>query len=231
MKKLLIFLFLCISLCTNAQEYIPVLKEGRTWVYLVTDVCFPENYFFRTETVSGDTIIDGVKYKKDYHSDFDGHDYGIQPKMEEEGKVYSFYEGGGRKLLMDFNMHTGDTYGGCAVMSEDSIVVRGIKRRRLKIRKKEFAGYWVEGIGSSCGDAELTLPESSWGATWFMYECYDNGELIFTMKDFDAPTVTGINTVTTGENADNLLYDINGMRVETPEKGKMYIRNGKKFVK
>lgn len=236
MKKLLIFLFLCICLCTNAQEYMPVLKEGRTWVYLITDVHLPNYYFFRTATVKGDTIIDGEKCKKVHYCEWDGREYGVWYFLEEDGKVYSFSKEKGRELRMDINLHAGDVvdatpYSKCSVKSEDTIEVRGIKRKRLKVQEGSLYGYWVEGIGWSNEDVTLNPPTSSWGATCYTYECYDNGELIFSMKDFDSSTVTDIDAASVGASTDGKIYDINGMPVETPEKGRIYIRNGKKFVK
>lgn len=213
------------------------MKEGKTWGYLITDANQPNDYFFRTETISGDTIIDGTKCKKAHYCEWDGKEYGVWPKLEEDGKVYFFSEKNGRCLMMDFNMSVGDVYDAnnghtYSVAAKDSIEVRGVKRSRLTIMHNgDFAGYWVEGIGSSCDDARLTPKESSWGETCYIYECYDNGELIFTMRDFEAPTVTGISVVETDKNADGKIYDVNGIRIDTPQKGRIYIQNGKKFVK
>lgn len=139
--------------------------------------------------------------------------------------------------MIDFNISVGDVYDAnnghtYSVTAKDSIEVRGVKRSRLTIKHNgDFAGYWVEGIGSSCDDATLTPKESSWGETSYMYECYDNGELIFKMSDFTPSVSTDINAIDTDRNTDGKIYDVNGTRVETLEKGRIYIQNGKKFVK
>ena len=42
---------------------------------------------------------------------------------------------------------------------------------------------------------------------------------------------TEISVVETDKNADGKIYDVNGIRIDTPQKGRIYIQNGKKFVK
>lgn len=239
MKQILTFLLLCIGICTNAQEYPSIFHEGRTWVFLHLG---GDGYSYSTVEVSGDTIIGGIECKKLHYYDEDGQEYDTGGGYETGGKVYVStginLAGSDSKfrLVMDFSLQKGDEFYGykgekCTVYSDDTIEVCGIKRRRLTIRSG-LGGYWVEGIGCSCGYSEMNPPLLNDGSlNYYIYECYDNGELVFKMSDFDSPIVTGIETVDAGTNADGAIYDVEGRRVKAPEKGKIYIRNGKKFVK
>lgn len=50
-------------------------------------------------------------------------------------------------------------------------------------------------------------------------------------SDDDPETPTGITTVSTSEQtAKSTIYDLMGRRISTPQKGQIYIKNGKKHV-
>ena len=233
MKQIFTFLLLCISLCTNAQESQSMFHDGKSWVFLHLG---NNGNFFRTVTVSGDTIIGDVECKKLHYYEQDGQKFDTGGGYEKEGKIY--VANGSNKefrLVMDFSLHKGDEFYGyegrkCFVYSDDTIERLGIKRRRLTIASP-FGGYWVEGIGCSCGYSEINPPQDGSLLNYYMYECYDNGELIFKMSDFTPSVPTDIDAIDTDRNTDGKIYNVNGTRVETLEKGRIYIQNGKKFVK
>lgn len=236
MKQFFIFILSCISLCTNAQEYLPILTEGKTWVTLYTFGA-PEYDFYRTSIIKGDTIINGTKCKRIIYYSEDGREVTSGGRIEEGKKVYAVNEDGSCKLQFDFGMHTGDTYWSdnnhheVSIMAEDSIEVRGVKRRRLTIGiDGEFKGYWVEGIGSNWENVKLNYPNSSYGYQYYTYECYENGELVFTMDDFSAPTVCGVAKPTAKQQTEDKIYDISGMNIQKPKKGNLYIKGGKKYI-
>lgn len=236
MKQFFIFILSCISICTNAQEYLPILAEGKTWVTLYT--CgMPETDFYRTSIIKGDTVINGTECKRIIYYYEDGSEATSGGRIEEEKKVYAINEDGSRELVLDFNMHTGDTYWSdknqreVSVMAEDSIEVRGVKRRRLTIGTHgRFIGYWVEGIGSNLEDAKLNCPNSSYGYKYYTYECYENGELVFTMDDFSSPSVCGVTAPAAKPKSEGKVYDISGISVQKPKKGSLYIKGGKKYI-
>ena len=90
--------------------------------------------------------------------------------------------------------------------------------------------YWVEGIGSNTADAWFQISPTSDGYIGHLYKCYDNGKLVFRMEDFNSPSVCGIGNVLDRQNEEGKIYGVNGMRVDKPEKGCVYIKNGRKYV-
>lgn len=239
MKKILTFLLLCIGIYANAQIYPSLFQEGRTWVLLYMG---NEEYFYRTVEVSGDTIIGGIECKKLHLYEDDGSEYETYGGYEDGGKVYvsnskeSAESDSKFRLVMDFSMHKDDVFYGaegreCRVLSDDTIEVNGIERRRLTVQTYYYGGYWVEGIGYNCGAATMDSTQDWNSLNYYVYECYDNGELVFKLSDFNSPVITGIEAVDADTNADGAIYDVTGMRVKVPEKGRIYIRNGKKLMK
>jgi hypothetical protein len=72
--------------------------------------------------------------------------------------------------------------------------------------------------------------------------CYEDGECIFTAADFYKPGInTGIESMYNGQDAknngmqegtrNNVLYDLQGRRIQGSPKHGVYIQNGKKVMK
>ena len=122
----------------------------------------------------------------------------------------------------------------------DSIMVKGRTYARHNY-------YWenvvnnpearvVEGVGRNdtglmCGTAGLVL---AYLMDYMEFEaCYENGEYIFSNRDFYVPSVTdGIKTAPTSHLTPSPLYDLQGRRVSgEPRRGGVYISGGRKIVK
>ena len=118
MKKCLSFLAFC-SLCYTgwAQDnYYPLLEEGKRWeIYYSTHLSPEEPAPERTYEIKGDTVINGVPYKKVFvicnvvYNDDEKHYFAAL--SEREQRVYSIRAGSTtEKLLYDFTLKAGDTY-------------------------------------------------------------------------------------------------------------------------
>lgn len=227
------------SLC--AQEYKPLLIDGRVWKLvspgnggIIKDLCYEDS-------VCGDTVVDGRACKRIHSVCTTPEEAGplqtdyYYAAFEENRMVY--LTGGGTLKKLDFNLHAGDQISNCheIVLSEDSIEVRGNKYRRLTFNTgfgDASHVYWVEGIGASqdfwyYSEQRPTMPH----CYFEMAACYDNGKLVFTKEDFGKePLPSGITTVSVKGADDSHIYSIDGMRIDYPRKNSLYIRNGKKHI-
>lgn len=240
-KKLLLNIVLClITLSTFAQEYRPMLTDGKEWHCFrrvaLSDVDWePNGEWTYTIKVVGDSVINGVAYKKmcrEYTQDVPSGERRCTyfAAIEKDRKVYSYHEEGD-VLYLDFSLHEGDCvtdYPEFVVTNEETFEAKNRTYRRLVL-----SGYvWVEGIGSR--NAFEIIPEMGielappYILEDYMVECYDNGELIFTQDDF-YNTTTGIESVTTEDPKNADVYSVSGVKIAKPEKG-MYIQNKRKYI-
>lgn len=246
------FVFTAIMACSvaNAQKTLPFLTEGKEW-HCIYEVNHKGNHSIRdkwpyTVTVGGDTIIDGTTYKKilkQYTDPAYMKDPIVYFAYEKEGEVFfRDFDSKVAKLIdrsiLNFNLHKGDVVEperfGAEVIDEDYITVRGIRRRRLKLKimargHSEF--YWIEGIG--CNDIKgLILPDLAFIVSGdeeqYVLSCYENGKLIFSKEDFDE--ATSVMSVSGDGVHDGKIFNVSGMEISKPEKG-LYIKNGHKYLK
>lgn len=245
MRKLFVLYALLLTICAKAQDYKPMLTDGKEWhcVYIVegadgrydTDGRWPY-----TIKVVGDSLINGTAYKKLLHEYTDSVPQGKEKSfcsaaIEKDRKVFDYSKSMGDVLVFDFNLHKGDivsenTTATTTVTDEDYIEARDTKYRRLKVG---WGGIWIEGIG--CNRLDYTIPNIENGDIPVPYytgdkmvACYDNGELIFAENDF-AQIVDGINKIQPKAKSEDITYSINGIKLTNPQKG-IYIKNGHKHV-
>ena len=146
MRYILAFLLLLLSMNAKAQDYLPVLTEGKVWNCLYKDLAMagagqePDKFEI---SVSGDTLVNGRVCKRVVISGSGGYEKHIAA-YEEDGKLYAYaYEGGltGNRdtpiLLMDFTLSKGDSkhdeYEEYDVLDVDYVMLGGVSRRRMKI--------------------------------------------------------------------------------------------------
>lgn len=240
-KKLLSSMLLClITLSTFAQEYRPMLTDGKEWhcfrrVALSEVDWEPNGEWTYTIKVVGDSVINGVAYKKmcrEYTQDVPSGESRCTyfAAIEKDRKVYRYSEDGD-VLYLDFNLHEGDCVSGNSefvVTNEETFEAKNRKYRRLVLN-----GYvWVEGIGSRSAFEIIPEMGSELAPPYiledYMVECYDNGELIFTKDDF-YNTTTGIENVTAEDQKSADVYSVSGVKIAKPEKG-IYIQNKRKYI-
>lgn len=240
MRKVLTIMFLLLVSFAEAQEYRPMLTDGKEWHCFrrvaLSDVDWdPNGEWTYTIKVVGDSLINGVAYKKmcrEYTQDVPSGESICTyfAAIEKDRKVYSYHEEGD-VLYLDFSLHEGDCVTGnpeFVVTNEETFEAKNRQYRRLVLN-----GYvWVEGIG--CRNAFEIIPEMGielappYILEDYMVECYDNGELIFTKDDF-YNTTTGIENVTAEDQKNADVYSISGVKIAKPEKG-MYIQNKRKYI-
>jgi len=186
---------------TNVQPYHPLVQEGKVW----SDV-FVEgpiwNYQFTTAktTLYGDTIINGVSYKKIYVS---RKEY---PKFPQDWVLKGFIREDENKrvwekknattvetLLYDFSLQIGDTVPAEIGFQEFPPIIvenityktmnNGAERKVLHLSSLCYGSpnhkeFWIEGIGSSLGVLEPITGELIGGFTRLLC-LHENEELIF----------------------------------------------------
>lgn len=240
MRKVLTIMFLLLVSFAEAQEYRPMLTDGKEWHCFrrvaLSDVDWePNGEWTYTIKVVGDSLINGVAYKKmcrEYTQDVPSGERRCTyfAAIEKDRKVYSYHEEGD-VLYLDFSLHEGDcvsSYPEYVVTNEETFEAKNRTYRRLVL-----SGFvWVEGIGSRSAFEIIPEMGSELAPPYiledYMVECYDNGELIFTQDDF-YNTTTGIESVTTEDPKSADVYSVSGMKMAKPEKG-MYIQNKRKYI-
>lgn len=156
MKKLLLLFSILLSLFTNGQTsvYHPFPTNFGSWGYQSYDEFgFPTSPFLSHYTLSGDTIIASINYKKIFsYLTYIG-------ALREASKVVYFVPdtSSTEYILYDFNLGLGDTiihpFGGASCSNDtviiyqvDSILASDGYHRQLYL--SSFA-TWIEGIGST----------------------------------------------------------------------------------
>lgn len=244
---LIIALFFCNR--AGAQDYHPILSDGRIWVMeLVIDDIGTEHKQTIIAAVNGDTIVDGRECKRievsQYRPDVrePGNRY-CKAAYEENGKLYVHGLTGSTldefSLLIDMTLPTDGEIPffqfPLKVISEDVVEVRGVERKRITfgLNYNGLPLTWIEGIGSSM-DIYATLVDKP--TTWScinILECYDKGKLIFTRDDFaKGLSSTAINAPTASAAAEraSAIYDLSGRRTNGTAHDGIYVTKGKKYV-
>lgn len=240
MKKILVFVLWAFVSIAYAQEYKPMLTDGKEWLCMLEIEGSPDGADGKWPykiTVCGESVEDGrifKKLKKEYTDSVPKNEQKISyfVAYEENGQVFRKYdfdvEGENILLVLDFNLKKGDvaTRLGEVVTDVDYVEAYGVRRKRLKIGD---GFYWVEGIG--CDDENglaPRIPIPTFSICSRILKCYEGGELVFTDKDFLT------NTTSIGRVADDIiqteyLYNLQGERVFRPSRG-IYIKGSRKVV-
>jgi hypothetical protein len=247
MKHFLFFIATLFCIQANAQEYKPMLTDGKMWVYSTVADHFFHNFQSNTSivTVCGDTIVGGKTCKKLYNRVYGEKGTELSKsyytaEYEENGKIYEWDfpdHPDEFSLIIDLTMKPGDktTDDILKVTSKNTIEVYGEKRNRLALEAVDNYGLplvWIEGIGTSFDMYYTPKPLPTGGFTsTYLIECYDNGKLVFTRDDFTKGLITDDVTKTSVSNKSNdKRYDISGRKVTTLRKGEVYIQNGEKHI-
>ena len=233
MRYLKILLWACVSLCSFMSlaetTYLPVLSSGKTW-----EVATFNRYDWFNEIsdmtghynvmVVGDTIVNGIDCKKIEIVQTDGQCKTMTViAREENGKVWKVKEDGSQFLLFDVGLKRLDQVEAGFVVDEDVICVNGVRRKRLTIDSGvdsadgEYYYFVVEGIGISKDEwiSNGGLDIAGEGEYCRMLSCRENGEVIFTISDFnmgrayDIADVNAAINIMLGKIDMILTYDMN----------------------
>ena len=197
-----VMVLLCSSMAkSSGREYLPVLEDGKTWVYGTvylkndTDLgWYYDTVYYKTRVV-GDTIVLDKPCKKLTVSGINGENPRTKVQYEENGKLYA--EGWNCFLpLIDMNYEKGDNipiYDAYGNFDETYLEVRdseiitttdGLTRKVLTVGWS--LGVWVEGIGFNIDFETMTsFPITLNYQGTFMESCMKDDEVLFTKSDFD----------------------------------------------
>ncbi len=179
-------------------DFEPILKEGRTWNYVLHDTYTMTDYCHSLQ-VGGDTIASDIPCKKILYIQ-DGKVQLHSLMYEKDGRVYSRSddyteeiktEDRGWTLFYDFNLKEGETFEWLGesyrVVETDTLNTYGHKRRRIHFCKEGLeynkgVFTWIEGIGGKEGglDMPFMLPFNRY--TIYLESCYDGKDIIYSPK-------------------------------------------------
>lgn len=243
----LTWIFLCIAINTlNAQEsnkegdsqYLPVLEVGKSWTYKTLyahdDPCTENPYPYFTLTVYKVINEDGrdiFLLRPNYVEENNFNDADAGRGYEESGVVWHYsYEEDEYLPMVDFNVNVGDIISDEAeVISKEYVEIQGITRCLITIKpfwtKAHY--YWCEGIGA-ISDWFISPVIKHLGESVVMTECWLDNNCLYNEDSLDK--YLNRVEILNKENEDSTIYDINGNRVDTPEKGNLYIQSSKKII-
>ena len=173
-QKALLLLLLVAAGAAKAQEYIPIVAEGKRWNVMLSDCWFPPEPQKHTTTsykIEGDTLLENVVYKKMFatkHEDLTR--WWLHGLIRENEAKQVFYRqwGGGQldseKLIYDFSMLPGDSILVWPWQEEylflqrisDTVLEDGNIRKKYSFNYNDDFCYgctefWIEGVGSQWG--------------------------------------------------------------------------------
>ena len=250
------FLFLLSLACQGQETHKGFLSEGKQWnehetyVYWNRDEGEDINRItYYSLLLRGDTVVGERDCLKLYYCTESDTVYRCA-MYEEETRVYYIPSGSIEPgLLYDFSKSVGeevndsDFWPKPYVTNIDYIMVNGENYKRISFTDDDLDGptvvTWVEGVGS---DGGLFGVYSSWhgilvagnigGGKWGkMDSCYENGKCVFTNDDFHKEGITeGVGKIVFARNVEQEVYDLQGRRVQTSQRGSLYVKGGKKYI-
>ena len=206
MKKVTIILLLLMgTINIKAQDYHPLVEDGKQWNVLFSypwSPPDPQHKYTDIYKIEGDTLVDGVPYKVMYatrNENLTGWNLWGFIRETEDGQVFSHRPStSDEQLLYDFSMEVGDTicmcdygYDECCmvVIEKGETIVNGEPRQQIVLEYPFGNGeeeVWIEGIGSLYGIVDSGSLFLTGGSTNLL--CYyEDGDLIWqnTMPGFD----------------------------------------------
>ena len=221
----------------------PILKEGKQWVY--------EHHIREDEvhhvireiyTLTGDTIIGNLSYKKLYSQD-EGEAPVYRMALREHGTtVYRCMKNTTNEIRhIEFNPNyfsetdLGEFIGAEKVTDLiDTVEVnnRLFIRHRYSWENNEMYPA-VEGIGFWGGILTMSPAVSSENFHLFS-ACYEGGKCIFTKDDFDKLGIEAdVKTLETRNprKSNPAIFDLQGRCIQGEPKHGVYIQNGKKVMR
>ena len=181
----------------KAQDYHPIVEEGKQWNVLFSypwNPPEPQHKYTDIYKIEGDTLLDGVSYKVMYttrNEDLMGWSVcGVIRETEDKQVLYRRDGSSYDEILYDFSMEVGDTIimSGSGfypdwmfVIETNEILVNGEPRQQIVLEYPFGNGeqeVWIEGIGSLYGIVDSGSLFLTGGSTNLL--CYyEDGDLIW----------------------------------------------------
>ena len=214
MKQILLLLLTALlpSAQGNAQtSYLPVLEDGKVWKCAVVNRDYGIDHqrdtlgYYRV-AVDGDTLVGDRTCRKILVQDWATRQFVSSfAAYEENGKVYQVNDGQ-LDAFFDMGLSLFDTtFFPATPVVVDSVNVGGVQRKRIVMDSgvdhlvtDDLYFTLVEGIGISQDEfvyashedgTDVHVGVAPEGTLCCMLECYKDGKLLFTRKDFKAPAV------------------------------------------
>ena len=229
------------------DTYEPMLEDGKEWQVGSFDAAVLSENPSMTASFhfGGDTIINGQKCKKMYRSgdyvrlfdqnsscytlSFDPSIIVYEGALYEEGKRVYIYlpDKEESSLLYDFGMSVGETVvtrnGSVTKLGDQYDMVDG-KVIHINITS---SCYWIEGCGSSAWPTWSKVGDTNY---WALMFCKDNEKYFYKYRYFKETDAIDLPHTTIFKHSNDAIYDLQGRRVQTPQRGGLYIKNGHQFL-
>lgn len=234
--KFLVALFMLHLSCTfqiKGQDYHPLVKEGKVWNY--------ESYYEQyTLVIKGDTLIDGVEYKKVMrrfqarYGDDQFHYFAAIREYDRRVYYVPQFEPT-ETCLYDFNIQFSDWFRHGKVTLFNQGFVRGKLFKAWwfvmvyeETNRTTTGPFWVEGVGSLIGLFDV-MDITPFNLT----SCYEDGELLFAKDDIMEllASSNAIKVVHNPSNSTSTLFDLQGRHLNTVPARGLYVKDGRKYVK
>ena len=242
--------------CNPTLQSLPIFEEGKTWVVDLTK-WGKDVYATHTNVVRGDSVVDGISYKKVYRTTKENlEDLALYYLAREENGVAYFREDEKEHVLFDFNRKVGDEffietetsyysskYKGIiteisTVEGNDGIVRKSFTFDVFYKFEEDGTEYYpsfpltfIEGIGEVANGIELDYCIGCTGGDVPKLRCVHNADGVHIYGNGEGCKTLGIESIESNERIDNSIYDMTGRKFnEEPAKG-IYIQGGKKYFK
>ncbi|MFO7879915.1 MAG: T9SS type A sorting domain-containing protein [Bacteroidales bacterium] len=201
LKTIFSFFLIVSAINLSAQEYIPMLQEGKIWNFTTENYPQPPDYPGDTTTISyilsGDTVINSITYKTLYQTSctesgdaqVSGNPVAFLRENTSSKQVF-VHSGGEEFLLYDFSVQTGDTlYAENYIWSDinylvvtdtDTSVIDGTARKTIHFSLYPdlgWTGAWTAGIGSST--TLINYIQGDGAYTKSLNCLFENGTLVY----------------------------------------------------
>jgi serine/threonine protein kinase len=207
-KTIFIMLLLMGAIDLKAQDYDPLVAEGKQWNVLLTYSPWPPiNRVTDVYKIEGDTILEEATYKKLFTTQEEHYTVwelcGLLRETHEGQVFHRDYKWdhtfGSENMLYDFSMQPGDSIcfydSECLVLLSvsDTVLCEDCLPRKKYVFQYHAQGYpwddtyetWIEGIGSEFG---LLHPGSRFlvGGTYDLLCYYEDEDLIWQNSNFNS---------------------------------------------
>jgi len=258
MKQVLLIVLLILPTSLYAQEQVAnrnsnannTILSGKHWKMSIRGSMDPTKYniwSYEDAELRGDTVISGIRFKELYKKTWTDGD-NDQPFVftriyfgEENGKIYKYNSLLNTiSVVFDFTLKEGDTFQTSEMeMFGEKAVVSAVSETILngstdKTPRKclyiswygEVIDIWVEGVGSlTNGLYGMDDGYFSWGCVMQLMICYKDNEVLYEYENMTDRIEQPVSLEGKGQ-----IYDLQGRRVVSPQRGGLYIRDGRKFI-
>ena len=234
----------------------PIFEEGKTWVVDRTNGG-EEVYATYTYVVRGDSIVNGINYKKVYMTTKENlEDLTLYYLARDENGVAYFLDNDKETVFFDIK-HYGYQKNPTFERERTDFYYKGVLRDVSMIESCDgfileshaidvymydkdnadtepyfiYHSNFIEGVGEASHGIELDYCIGCTGGDVPKLRCVHNADGVHIYGNGEGCKTLGIESIESNERIDNSIYDMTGRKFnEEPAKG-IYIQGGKKYFK